>query len=520
MTDIRNLLGLGGNRRSFLKGVGAAGAGLLLTKKLGLAADESPVRGGHLVVGLNGGASSDTLDPTLAAAAVPHNILKMLQDHLVYAAPDGRGLEAMLAESWEHSADFLTWNFKIRKGVVFHDGRSMTAKDVVFSLNRHRGPDTKSGSAAGMRIVSDIKVENDHEITITLTEPNIDFPYALTGYHIVIQPEGDPGNSGIGTGPYVLSEANHGTRYLTRKFQDYWRPDVGFVDSIETIVINDATARISSLLNGQVHLINGVEPKIVNLMGNSSAATIVPTQGRGHYTFAMRCDAAPFDNADLRMALKLAVNRQDLIDRIMLGYGALGNDTPINETYPLGETFPQREYDPEEAGRLYKKSGHSGSIQLHTSDVAFPGAVDAATLYKEHAAQAGITIDVVREPGDGYWSDVWNKKPFCATYWDGRPTQDQALALAYKSDAPWNDTAWKRPEFDQLLTDARSTNDEAVRTEKYRAASAMVRDDGGAIIPMFNQYLDGVSNKVKGFVPDVNLALMNGRFFERVWLES
>ncbi|WP_434722438.1 ABC transporter substrate-binding protein [Mesorhizobium sp. RIZ17] len=506
------------NRRAFLITAGAAGA-FAVTGRLAVAA-EKPVAGGHLVVGLTGGASSDSLDPTLSASQVAGTIVKQLQDHLIYAASDGRGLEPMLAESWDHSKDLLTWTLKLRKGVTFHNGKSMTAKDVVYSLNRHRGPDTKSGGAAGMKIVSDIKSANDHEITITLSEPNIDFPYVLTDYHIVVQPEGLPGNSGIGTGAYALAESIFGTRYLTKKFKDYWRPDVGFVDSIETLVLNDGTARVSALLNGKVHLINTIDPKVVGLLKSSQSASIVPTQGRGHYSLAMRCDAAPYDNADLRMALKLAIDREDLVKRIMHGYGSIGNDTPINNTYPLARVLEQRKYDPEEAGRRYKKSGHSGPIELYVSDVAFPGAVDAATLYQQHAAKAGITINVIRSPGDGYWSDVWNKKPFCATYWDGRPTQDLALALAYKSDAPWNDTAWKRPAFDQLLAEARKTDDETTRTAKYKQASEMIRDDGGAIIPMFNQYLDGVSKRVKGYTPDVNNELMNGRYFEKVWLEG
>jgi peptide/nickel transport system substrate-binding protein len=508
------------SRRSLLVGAGGAALSVALTSKLARAADDKPIAGGHLAVGLAGGSSSDSLDPTFAAAQVAGTMIKQLGDHLIYAAPNGRDLEPMLAESWEHSDDLKKWNFKIRSGVTFHNGKSMTAKDVFFSLNRHRGPDTKSAAAAGLADIADIKVEGDHEITITLNEPNIDFPFNLTDYHIVVQPDGDPGNSGIGTGAYMLDTVDLGNRYITKKFKDYWRPDVGFVDSIETIVINDATARISSLLNGQVHLINRIEPKVVDLMKGRTSVKIVPTKGRGHYSFAMRCDAAPFDNADLRMALKLAIDRDALVEKIMRGYGAPANDTPINDTYPLASDFPQRKYDPEEAGRLYKKSGHSGSIQLHTSEVAFAGAVDAAALYKEQAAKAGITIDVVREPGDGYWSEVWNKKPFCATYWDGRSTQEQALALAYKSDAPWNDTAWKRPEFDKLLAEARSISDAVIRTEKYKQANALLRDDGGAIIPMFAQYLDGVSNKLKGFAPDVNNELMNGRYHERVWLSS
>lgn len=508
------------SRRSVLKGTAGAGLVLALGPSSGWAAEETPVRGGHLVLGLTGGASSDSLDPTFADAQVAAAMVKQMSDYLIFPSSNGRDLEPMLAESWEHSDDLRKWNFKIRSGVTFHNGKSMTAKDVVYSINRHRGPDTKSGGAAGLTNIEDIKVEGANEVTMTLKEPDIDFPFKLTDYHLVIQPEGEPGDSPIRTGPYALESADPGARYVTQKFKDYWRTDVGFVDSIETIVINDNSARISALMSGKVHLINRIEPKVVGLIKNSKATQVIPTLGRGHYSFAMRCDVAPFDNVDLRMALKLAIDRDALVKQIMQGFGVVGNDTPINETYPLATNLPQRTYDPAQAAEYYKKSGHSGAIELHVSDVAFAGAVDAAVLFKEQAAKAGITIDVVRSPGDGYWNDVWNKKPFCATYWDGRATQAQALALAYKSDAPWNDTAWKRPEFDKFLAEASSTADEAARTEKFKQASAMIRDDGGAIIPIFSQYLDGVSNKVQGFAPDVNNEIMNYRFHERVWLKA
>lgn len=146
--------------------------------------------------------------------------------------------------------------------------------------------------------------------------------------------------------------------------------------------------------------------------------------------------------------------------------------------------------------------------------------MDAAVLFKEQAARAGITIEVRREPGDGYWSNIWNKAPFCASYWDGRPTQDQMLTTAYTSEAAWNDTAWKRPDFDALLVQARSETDDAKRADLYKQGVAMIRDDGGVIAPMFSQYLDGVSNKIKGYFPDINNELSNHRWSERCWLAS
>lgn len=235
----------------------------------------------------------------------------------------------------------------------------------------------------------------------------------------------------------------------------------------------------------------------------------------------MHCDTAPFDNNDLRLALKYAIDREGMLNQILGGYGSLGNDFPVNEAYALfPEGIEQRVYDPEKARFHYEKSGHSGSILLRTSNAAFPGAVDAATLFQQNAAAAGIQLDIRREPDDGYWTNVWNVKPFCASYWGGRPTQDARYSTNYVSDAEWNDTRFMRPEFDELVARARGELDEEIRKELYREIAMIQRDEGGTILPVFNNYLNGASNKLKGFVHDIGNDLSNGKLASRVWLES
>src|SRR3546814_18666075 len=123
-----------------------------------------------------------------------------------------------------------------------------------------------------------------------------------------------------------------------------------------------------------------------------------------------------------------------MVETILRGFGKVGNDFPINETYALfPQDIEQRAYDPEKAAFHFKKSGYSGSVLLRTSEVAFPGAVDAAVLYQQSAKKAGIEIEIKREPGDGYWSNVWNAQPFSPSSWGGRPTQDQMYTTAYYS---------------------------------------------------------------------------------------
>jgi peptide/nickel transport system substrate-binding protein len=268
-------------------------------------------------------------------------------------------------------------------------------------------------------------------------------------------------------------------------------------------------------------MINRVEPKIVDLVKRLPGVTIRAASGRGFYPFNMFCDTAPFDNNDLRMALKLAMDREEMLTKILRGYGEVGNDMPVNKAYPLfAGDFEQRKFDPEKAAAAYKKSGHSGSILLRTSDVAFPGAVDAAQLYQQSAAKAGIKIEIKREPGDGYWTEVWNKQPFSLSYWGGRPTQDQMYSTAYLSTADWNDTRWKRPEFDKMVLSARGELDEAKRKKIYRDMGEIMRDEGGLIVPFFNQFVDATGKGVEGWVDNPAQELSNGHALIECWLQA
>src|SRR5690606_34887837 len=149
----------------------------------------------------------------------------------------------------------------------------------------------------------------------------------LTDYHLQIQPNGgvDDPNAAIGTGPYKLTGYEPGVRATFEKNQNDWRDDRGHVDSVEIIVMNDATARVTAVMSGQVHFINTVEPKTVDLLRRSSNVEILQTSGKGFYSFLMHCDTAPFDNSDLRMALKLAVDREAILNQVLAGFGTIGN---------------------------------------------------------------------------------------------------------------------------------------------------------------------------------------------------
>ena len=508
------------SRREFIGraaalGVTAAAANTVLAQTV-RAQGAQP--GGTIRMGIQGGATTDSLDPALAANSVATQVSRLWGEPLVELAPQG-GIEMKLAEEVEASPDAKTWTFKIRSGVEFSNGKTLTADDVLQTMIRHSGEESKSGALGVMRGISNMQVDGDKFI-VELDAPNADLPYLMADYHLMIQPGGgmDDPAAGIGTGPYIMKEVDMGVRFVAEKNPNYWG-DLGNAETIELIVINDNTARVAALQSGQVDMIDRVPPRTAGLIARAPGITVHTTSGPGHYVFIAHCNTAPFDNNDVRLALKYGINREEMVEKILFGYGSVGNDTPINASYPLFTEMEQRTFDPEKAKFHLDKAGHDGGILLRTSENSFPGAPDAAALFQQSLASAGIQLDIQREPNDGYWSEVWNAQPFCTSYWGGRPTQDQMYSTAYLSTADWNDTRFFNEQFDQMLMAARAELDEAKRTQIYADMGLIVRDEGGLICPMFNDFLEATSDRIAGWNEgEKGFGLMNFYAPMKMWV--
>ncbi|MEO8243896.1 MAG: ABC transporter substrate-binding protein [bacterium] len=512
------------SRREFVgragaMGVSAAMAGSMLATA---ARAEGPVKGGVIRAGIQGGQSTDSLDPALATADVAFMNNLTWGEGLVEVGSDGT-LGMRLAEEVSSNADATQWMFKIRKGVEYHNGATVTADDVVATLKRHTDDNSKSGAQGIVKGIADMKADGDM-VTLTLSSANADLPFLISDYHLIIQPGGGVDNpaAGIGAGPYKITANEAGVRTAFEKHANYWDDSRGHADQVEVLTINDNTARTAAIQSGQIQMMSRVDPKIAELLAGSSDVVIEKAAGPGHYVFIMECNKAPFDNNDLRMALKLAVNRQELVDKILGGMGSVGNDFPINASYPLfDDSIPQRVYDPVKAAEYYKKSGHDGSpLILQVAPAAFPGAVEAAQLFQASANAAGIPLQVKLEPDDGYWSNVWNVAPFCASYWGGRPVQDQMYSTAYLSTADWNDTKFVDKHFDEVLIAARGELDQTKRKAEYSELANIVRDTGGLICPMFNDFVEGRRAELGGWVANPAGSMMNGKALSLCWLNA
>ena len=518
---IRELEAGGIGRREFMSRAAVLGVSTALaTSLLGRsAAAAAPKSGGHLILGVDSAGSGDSVDPATYTA----NYMQVvgLQFYNTLAELDEHGkAQPSLATSWEAKPGAAEWVVKLRKGVMFHNGKEMTAADVIYSINHHRAKDSKSAAKAFLDPVTELTATDKYEVTIKLNAGNADLPFILADYHIGIVPENEAFDKGIGTGAFILEKFEPGVRAETKRNPNYWNTGHrGWVDSVETLAINDPTARVNALQSGSIHVMNRIAPNIVDLVKKNPKLQVFNYTSAGHYCFPMRCDTAPFDNNDLRLALKYGIDRQEIVKKILHGYGTVGNDSPIASFLPFAaKDIPQRHFDADKAKFHFKKSGYSGPVPLSVADAAFAGAVDTAQLMQASLAKAGIQLQVTREPSDGYWENVWMKKAFVASYWGGRPTIDLMFSIAYKSDAPWNESFWKRPKFDELLIAARSELDNAKRAQMYHELQVMEIEDGGEIIPMFNNFIEGASKKVQGYVPVPFLEMSGLRVAEKVWL--
>ena len=505
------------NRRGLLK-TGVA-AGVLAATGLPLRAQMT--RGGKLTAGLSGANTSDSWD------ARTHSDIFMIAccqgavfDSLTEVSADG-SLVGELAESWEATADAKTWTFNLRQGVTFHNGKAFGADDVIESLQMHLGEESKSAAKPIVEAISEMNKITDYQVQFVLASGNADFPYLMSDYHIMMYPAGmieEAIGSGIGTGLYQVQSFDPGVRMTATRFADHYKGDsAGFFDEIEYIAINDNTARMNALMTGQVDAVNRVDFKVEALLNANPNVRIQEVTGNQHYTFPMLTGSAPFNDVNVRKALKYGVNRQELVDKILLGHGQVGNDTPIGPANPYYLEMEQLEYDPDQAKFYLQQAGlDSLDVDLSASNAAFEGAVDAAQLYQASAAGSGININVIQEPADGYWSNVWLKKPWCASYWSGRATEDWMFSTAYEVGAPWNDSQWDHPRFQELLLSARAELDSAKRAEQYGEMQMILRDEGGVIIPMFANYVQGLGTSIQTPETVGNLWQMdNGRMAER-----
>ena len=488
-------------RRRFLQTGAAGAASLALPIRFARAAK----KGGVMRMGKAHGGTVDSLDP-----GTHENGFTIAMTHGYNIYHDRGRRETGLAESASSRRagrprpTSRPGPSSCATASSYHNGREVTAEDVVASINHHRGEASTSAAKPIVAPITDIKADGKHTVVFTLRCRQRRLPLHSQRLSPCRSCRAKAGKadwqSGIGAGCVQDQDVSiRGSGSTSRGTRDYW--DSGrevTSDAIQMLTIVDPAARTNAVITGEVDAIDRVDLKTVHLLKRRQGLTVHSIAGTQHYTFPMRTNVAPLDDNNVRMALKHAINREEMVEKILQGFGVVGNDHPIGPGQRFfAKDLEQRTYDPDKAKYYLKQADmDSLTVDLSVADAAFAGAVDAGALFAETAKEAGINLTLVREPNDGYWSNVWNKKPFCACYWGGRPTADWMFATAYEAGVPWNDAAWEHEKFNKMLIEARAELDEAKRRTMYAEMQQIVRDEGGTIIPMFASYVFATSDKL------------------------
>jgi len=501
-----------------------ADAGLLAATGAILAlpqtAEAAPKRGGRIRVASISSSNADTLDPAKGALSTDYSRHYMIYSGLTQFDANLTP-QPSLAEVIE-SRDRIVWRIKLRKGVHFHDGSTLTADDVVYSLLRHKDPATASKVKKIAEQIADAKAVGPYEVLVRLVSPNADLPTILaTSQFLIVKNGVSDFRTANGTGPYRCSVFKPGVRTIGVRNANYWKPGRPYLDEIELIGIPDEVSRVNALLSGDVHLINAVNPRSTRRVRASMRHNILETKSGLYTDLIVRQDRQPTGDRNFTLAMKYLLDRELIRKALFRGYATVANDHPIPPTNPYYlPGLPQRTYDPDHAKHLLRKAGLLGvRLPLYASPAA-EGSVDMASILQESAASVGLKLAVNRVPSDGYWSNHWMKHPLTFGNTNPRPTADLIFSLFFKSDADWNESGWKNRQFDQLLMAARGEADETKRKQMYGDMQVLARNYGGVGIPVFISSLDAYDQRLKGFGSIPIGGLMGYSFADHVWWDG
>ena len=480
---------------------GCAAVALMAAGTMALAEPSGTFRQAHEL----GFGAQSSLDPISKGRVF--QITEKLMSRLVRPDLDGKP-SPDLAVSWSANDDATVWTLSLREGVTFHDGSTFGAEDVVYSLSRVLDPEMDSPARSAVAMITAVEATGPLEVKIALDTPFADMPLQLMDYRLRMIPEGSGDSiatSGIGTGPFKLESFDaEGTTALVANM-DYWEGPPG-VERMEIIGIADGQARLQALLGGQIDMERGITAQQKVMLDGSDKFNIqeIPTGNWRGLVF--RTDTAPFDDVRVRQAVRMAADRQAMVDLVQGGGAVVACDTPVGprDQYRAEIDCPQ---DIEGAKALLAEAGFADGIDvdLHVATLE-PTWPVMAEVYQQQAEKAGIRVNIVQVPTDGYWSEVWMKQTVTATRWNERPA-DQALHEIYLGGAKWNESYYSDPAFDRLLADARRELDFDKRRALYVQAQEHLFDTAGTLIPYHVTRLVGTTARVRDLDPVENMAV-------------
>ena len=503
-------------RRQLLRAAAGTAAGVSV---LGLAAcgggDEAgtgggggggggaPKKGGVLQLAISDtGGPKESLDPAVQTNVNDGVYTDLLYDALT-AQDDEWNVHPVLAESWEPNADVTEWTFKLRQGVKWHDGKPFASKDAAYSISRQLEEDLGSGIYGRLSESLEkggISTPDDATLVLKLKRPDSLLPLTLSARQGRIVQEGTTDFSkGIGTGPFRLKSFTPAKSWEVERNAEYWDADNVHLDGVRGVIITEQSTKVQSVLSGQSHLSDNIDFSAAATVKGNANASLMEYKNATYLLVAMDQTKAPFDDPNVRQAVKLAVDRQRVVDAAYQGYGTVTSDVPVPADDPFfPEEVGQRPQDVEQAKQLLADAGYPNGIDLELiTSQAYGAMVDLAVAFAQVVEAAGIRVKIKQWPADTFWDQVWLVKPMYTSYYTRRHP-NEALSITYTTTAPWNESKLKSKELDQLVGQGLATADEEEQTRIYQDALTIVANEAGTAIPAFINRLHVAKKNVQG----------------------
>ena len=531
MSDLK--LGQPFSRRAFL---GSAVAGSLL-----LAGCGSSSSGGSATstraAGNSGGTSGPHKRGGTLRAGVSTQTLGTVMDPLVDAGSEAPayacfsqllGYDANmqfkpgLAEEFEPEGnDFKTWTIRLREGLEFHNGKTVTADDVIYTIQQMlnpKNPGEASVLMAGLE-AKNVQKLDARTVRLNLTFPNsqIRHPFAEVGSII---PVGFDQNNPIGCGPFKQVSYTPAQRWSGTRFENYWEDGKPYLDSLELLGFQSQTPTLNALLSDQIDCMNQVLVTNLQQLKSHTNIGIVVSQTGTIQQYGMNCRKGQmFEDPRVRKAFRLMLNREQLVEEVLQNYGAIGNDVGVFPQWDpaCDPALAKPTYDVEQAKSLLKAAGKQNMLVPFRTAELIPGMTETADIVIQQAQAAGVTLklELVSDP-----SDYYNNAYFAAQFqgdWTQTLFMYTGASWYWLGSADFNSMGYNNPRVDSLFKEALGHEGPGYE-DRMHEVSQILHEEGPWIIWSRQDVIDAYSKKFTGFEPNAYGNGLNNYGFQEISL--